>query len=81
VVQRANALGTAPRAGHAPPWLTTLIGAHLAFALAPASAQTPSVINPPRAIGPDERAETAGRPASKLSASPDCEPNPSATPQ
>jgi hypothetical protein len=81
----------------------------LAFVLAPARAQVPSVVNPPRAIGPDdlreyclfndklysvgaficaakrialtcERAETAGRPAWKLSASPDCEPNPSATP-
>ena len=82
----------------------------LLFALAPAAAQVPSVVNPPRAIGPDDlreyclfndklysvgsficaakgvgltcdRGETAGRPAWKLSSSPECEPNPSLTPQ
>jgi len=75
-----------------------------------AAAQLASVVNPPRAIAPDDlreyclfndklysvgaficaakrvaltcdRGETAGRPAWKLSSSPDCEPNPSATPQ
>ena len=82
----------------------------LPMALAPAWAQTPSVVNPPRAIAPDdlreyclfndklysvgaficaakrlaltcERGDTAGRPAWKLAASPDCEPNQSLTPQ
>lgn len=90
--------------------LAVFITMWLPFAFVPAAAQVPTVVNPPRAIGPDDlreyclyndklysvgaflcaakrvaltcdRGETAGRPAWKMSSSPDCEPNPSATPQ